>query len=56
VTITGPCVETNYTADRKLIPLTTPVTDTNLIKYVLAVDGVRTFDFGFTFTPNSCGF
>jgi hypothetical protein len=49
-------VETNYTPDRKLIPDTTPITDTSLIKYVIGADGIRTFDFGFTFTPNSCGF
>jgi hypothetical protein len=56
VEVTGPCVESDYTADRKAIPPLTPVTDTNLIKYVLAVDGVQHYPFGFTFTPNSCGF
>jgi len=48
VTLTGPCTETGYLADRKAIPAVP-----DLHKYVIAVDGTVYIDFGFDFLPLS---
>jgi hypothetical protein len=55
VTVTGPCSETGYTADRKAIPAyPTPIS--SVIKYVLGVDGVKPYEFGFDYQPTTCLF
>jgi len=55
VTLTAPCVEIGYLADRKAIPAI-PGAGSPLHKYVLAVDGAIYLDFGFDFQPLSCGY